>query len=132
MNSCAVWLADSAVLSCLDAAYEVADEQFKRIEDLLPEVGGRECLGKNHWKLVNVIFWILRSGAPWQDLPERYGNWKTVYDRFCRWAEDGTLEQIRRHVLDELDAEGRRLEQVQCRYHDCASEPCRLRRSHRR
>nr|WP_259119197.1 transposase [Salinibacter ruber] len=48
-----------------------------------------------------------RSGAPWRDMPERYGNWKTVYDRFRRWAEDGTLESIVRHLQGELDAEGR-------------------------
>nr|WP_272506500.1 transposase [Salinibacter ruber] len=48
-----------------------------------------------------------RSGAPWRDMPERYGNWKTAYDRFRRWAEDGTLESIVRHLQGELDAEGR-------------------------
>jgi transposase len=56
---------------------------------------------------VNGIFWVLRSGAPWRDLPERYGSWKTVYDRFRRWAEDGTLQSIVEKLQGELDAEGR-------------------------
>jgi transposase len=50
---------------------------------------------------------VLRSGAPWRDLPERYGSWKTVYDRFRRWAEDGTLQSIVDKLQGELDAEGR-------------------------
>ncbi|WP_259050083.1 transposase [Salinibacter ruber] len=48
-----------------------------------------------------------RSGAPWRNMPERHGNWKTAYDRFRRWAEDGTLESDAWHLQGELDAEGR-------------------------
>ncbi|WP_422666868.1 IS5 family transposase [Billgrantia endophytica] len=48
--------------------------------------------------MVNGIFWILRSGAKWRDLPERYSLWKTVYDRFPQWRDDGTFEA----VLDQL------------------------------
>lgn len=87
--------------------YELTDEQFERIEGALPEVDGRGRPYKDHRKVINGIFWVLRSGAPWRDLPERYGPWKTVYDRFRRWAEDGTLELIVRHLQGELDAEGR-------------------------
>ncbi|WP_259082137.1 transposase [Salinibacter ruber] len=47
-----------------------------------------------------------RSGAPWRDMPKRYGSWKTVYDRFWRWDEDGTLESAAWHLQGELDAEG--------------------------
>ena len=87
--------------------YELTDEQFQRLEPLLPEVEGRGCPYKDHRQVLNGIFWILRSGAPWRDMPKRYGSWKTVYDRFRRWAEDGTLEAIVRHLQGELDAEGR-------------------------
>mgnify|MGYP006282702627 FL=1 len=87
--------------------YELIDEQYKRIEHLLPEVEGRRCPYNDHRKVINGIFWILRSGAPWRDMPERYGRGKTVYDRFRRWAEDGTLESTLRHLQGELDAEGR-------------------------
>jgi transposase len=64
--------------------YELTDEQYERIEYLLPEVEARGCPYNDHRKVINGIFWILRSGAPWRDVPERYGNWKTVYDRFRR------------------------------------------------
>jgi transposase len=73
---------------------------------VLPEVDGRGCPFKDHRQVLNGIFWILRSGALWRDLPERYGSWKIVYDRFRRWADDGTLEAIVRHLQGELDGEG--------------------------
>ncbi|WP_423822028.1 transposase [Salinibacter ruber] len=47
-----------------------------------------------------------RSGAPWRDMPERYGSWWAAHDRFRRWAEDGTLESAAWHLQGELDAEG--------------------------
>lgn len=87
--------------------YELTDEQFDRIEGLLPTVQGRGRPFKDHRQIINGIFWVLRSGAPWRDLPKRYGSWKTVYDRFRRWAEDGTLEHIAHQLQGELDAEGR-------------------------
>ena len=86
--------------------YELTDEQFERIENALPEADGRGRPYEDHQKVINGIFWVLRSGAPWRDLPERYGSWKTVYDRFRRWAEDGTLQSIVEKLQGELDAEG--------------------------
>jgi len=86
--------------------YELTDQQFERIEDALPEVDGRGRPYEDHREIVNGIFWVLRSGAPWRDLPERYGSWKTVYDRFRRWAEDGTLQSAARKLQGELDAGG--------------------------
>jgi transposase len=88
--------------------YELTDKQFERIEEALPEVDGRGRPYKDHRKAVNGIFWGLRSEAPWRELPERYGSWKTVYDRFRRWAEDGTLQSMIVETLQgELDTEGR-------------------------
>lgn len=49
---------------------------------------------RSHRQSINGILWILNSGAPWRDLPERYGSWKTIYDRFRRWQRDGTLAKI--------------------------------------
>ena len=53
--------------------------------------------------MVNAMVWITRSGAPWRDLPERYGPWKTVYSRFRKWIEDGILDNIFRVLC--LEAE---------------------------
>lgn len=53
--------------------------------------------------MINAMVWIARSGAPWRDLPERYGSWNSVYSRFRKWIEDRILDNVFR-VLS-LDAE---------------------------
>ncbi|GGH93332.1 hypothetical protein GCM10007363_17690 [Pseudomonas fluvialis] len=56
--------------------------------------------------MLNGIFWILCSGAKWRDLPERYGPWKTVYQRFRQWRDNGTFEQVLRHLHLRLREDG--------------------------
>src|SRR5207302_8601730 len=56
--------------------------------------------------IVNGILWILHTGAPWRDLPDRYGPWETVFASFNHWREDGTWVRIATLLLDELDDRG--------------------------
>jgi putative transposase len=75
--------------------YELSDAQWRRIESLLPGKStdpGRT--GSDNRLFVNAVLWVLRSGARWQDLPERYGQWKTVHKRFTRWAKAGAWEKV--------------------------------------
>ena len=85
--------------------YELTDNEWNRITDLLPaEFTGKQGRPrKNNRVILNGIIWIARSGAPWRDLPERYGPWETVYSRFRKWIDDGILDNIFR-VL-KLEAE---------------------------
>lgn len=55
--------------------------------------------------MINAMVWIARSGAPWRDLPERYGPWKSVYSRFRKWIEDGILDNIFRVLSLEAELE---------------------------
>ncbi len=73
--------------------------------NLLPpeNTGKRGRPRKCNRTILNGMVWIARSGAPWRDLPERYGPWETVYSRFRKWIEDGILDNIFR-ILS-LDAE---------------------------
>lgn len=87
--------------------YELTEEQFALLKDLLPQNGRRGGQWKDHRTILNGIFWILHTGAQWRELPERYGNWKTVYDRFRRWQRDGTLDRILQRLQMRLDAQGR-------------------------
>ena len=76
--------------------YEISDEEWMRIKDLLTsEYTGKpgRPSGDNRTAL-NGILWIARSGAPWRDLPERYGSWSTLYDKFKRWSDAGIFEKI--------------------------------------
>ncbi len=56
--------------------------------------------------MVNAILWKLRTGAPWRDLPERYGPWKTAHERLRRWTADGTWQRILDHAIVKDDAVG--------------------------
>ena len=77
------------------ARYELSDEQWERIRELLPgKAGDPGCTAKNNRRFVNAVLWVLRSGARWSDLPERYGKWKSVHTRFSRWAKSGAWERV--------------------------------------
>jgi len=68
---------------------EITDKAWEQIAPLLPDNGRCGGQWQEHRKVVNGILWKLRTGAPWRDLPERYGPWQTCYDRFVRWRRDG-------------------------------------------
>ena len=55
---------------------------------------------RSHRQVLNGMFWILRTGAPWRDLPERFGNWNSVWRRFDRWAAKGVWERVYRALQD--------------------------------
>lgn len=57
--------------------------------------------------MLNGILWKPATGAPWRDLPDRYGNWKTVYERYRRWVADGTFDAFLTHVQVHDDSAGR-------------------------
>jgi transposase len=86
--------------------HELTDEQWELIEELFPENAHRGGQWKDHRTMVNAMLWWLRTGAPWRDLPERYGPWKSVYDRFDRWSKDGTFDRIIERLQVHLDEEG--------------------------
>jgi transposase len=85
---------------------EITDKAWERMAPLLPENGQRGGQWQDHRKVVNGILWKLRTGAPWRDLPERYGPWQTCYDRLVRWRRDGIWDRLLEHVQTKSDAVG--------------------------
>jgi transposase len=86
---------------------ELTDRQWERLKQLLPPQKprtGRPNL--DHRQVINGILWIVRTGAPWRDLPERYGKWSTVASRFYRWRKSGIWERILVQLQAEGDAQG--------------------------
>ncbi|QIO49716.1 IS5 family transposase [Rhizobium leguminosarum bv. trifolii] len=74
---------------------ELNEAQWSRIVPLLPDKSSDPCrTGVDNRTFVNGCLWIVRSGAHWQDLPERYGKWKTVHRQFSRWCHAGVWEQV--------------------------------------
>jgi len=86
---------------------ELTSAQWQRLRPLLPVQKphtGRPSL--DHRRVINGILWILRTGAPWRDMPERYGHWQTVSGRFYRWRKDGLWQRILATLQQQADARG--------------------------
>ena len=82
------------------------DDQWERIAPLLPgkvEDAGRS--GADNRRFVEAVLWIVRVGAPWRDLPEAFGNWNSVFQRFRRWVKAGVFDRIFEALSDEADFE---------------------------
>ena len=86
--------------------YELTDEQWDAIAALFPPpaMTGRPATSAR--AVLNAIFWVLRSGAPWRDLPERYGPWQTIYHRFNAWRKNGTIDKLLETLQVRLDENG--------------------------
>jgi transposase len=75
--------------------YELSDGQWAKIALLLPgKMSDPGRTGSDNRLFVNGCLWVLRSGAHWGDLPERYGRWKTLHRRFSRWCHAGVWERV--------------------------------------
>ena len=70
------------------ARYDLSDAEWRIVEPLLPPVGKGKPRHDDR-RVINGIFYALRTGSPWRDLPERYGPYTTIYNRFNRWAKKG-------------------------------------------
>lgn len=79
--------------------YELTDTEWTVVKPMLPNKP-RGVPRVDDRRLVNGIFWVLRSGAPWRDLPESYGPRTTCYNRFVRWRQAGVWD----HIMDALAA----------------------------
>lgn len=107
---------------------ELTNEQWQRIQPLLPAQKprvGRPSL--DHRTVINGILWILRTGAPWRDLPECYGKWETVSGRFYHWQKTGLWRQIltslqrQAHLEDQLNWELHQVDSSVIRAHQHAA-----------
>lgn len=86
---------------------DLTNSQWERLQPLLPPQQpktGRPA--HDHRTMLNGILWILRTGVPWRDLPERYGPWRTVASRFYRWQRAGIWNQLLAAVQAQADAAG--------------------------
>src|SRR5690348_3238886 len=86
--------------------HELTDEQFEKIEYLLPGRKGHVGVtAKDNQIFLNGVICIFKTGAPWRDLPERYGHWKNAHRRFSRGSRSGIFDQIFRILSEDADTE---------------------------
>lgn len=101
--------------------YAISDRDFDRIKDLLPGQPGK--LGRNakdNRLFIDAVLWIARTGAPWEDLPERFGKPGSVYKRFTRWGRRGVWEAVH-HALQDPDLEWLMIDSSVVRAHQHAA-----------
>ena len=88
--------------------HELTDAAWAVLEPLLPlERRRRGRPWADHRRVINGILWVLATGVPWRDAPERYGPWQTLYERFARWTGDSTWKGVRRALLAEMQRQHR-------------------------
>lgn len=102
--------------------HDISDEVWALLEPLLP--GRKGTWGGNardNRTFINAVFWILRTGAPWRDLPPDYGSWNNVNRRFCRWRDRGVWEKVLEALIDSPDYEWLMIDASHIKVHPHAS-----------
>ena len=85
---------------------ELTDAQWARIEKLVAgKKGDKGRHGDDNRLFVDAVLWIARTGSPWRDLPDEFGNWNSVFQRFRRWAKKGVWESLFKALVDNPDFE---------------------------
>ena len=95
-----------------------------RLKDRLP--GGKGKVGRpsdsaSTWRFLNGLLWLARTGAPWEDLPERYGKWQSVKRRYYRWVEQGVFDVLFAQFASDADMEWLMLDSTIIRAHQHAA-----------
>lgn len=86
--------------------HELSDAEWAIVEPLLPAPAATGRPRLDDRVIVNAIFWILGTGAPWRDLPERYPPWRTVYSRFRRWQRAGVWRRVFERLQQQSEDHG--------------------------
>jgi len=98
--------------------HELSDDAWALIEPHLPGQKGQwGGIAKDNRLFINAVFWILRTGAPWRDLPPEYGKWGTVHQRFIRWRGRRIWEKLLELLIDKPEFEWLMFDAAHCRAH---------------
>lgn len=100
--------------------YDLTDFEWRVIEPLLPNKP-RGVPRVDDRRVLNGIFWVLRSGAPWRDLPERYGPRTTCYNRFVRWRRAGVWDRLMDAITAAYDGDIQMIDSTSIRAHQQAA-----------
>lgn len=102
--------------------YGLRDEQWKRIESLLP--GREETVGvtaKDNRLFVEAVLYRYRAGIPWRDLPERFGDYRVIHTRHMRWSKSGVWQRVFEHLAADADNEYAMIDSTIVRAHQHAA-----------
>jgi len=101
----------------------MTNNEWERVKGLLPpeRTGKPGKPSSDNRTALNGILWVVRSGAPWRDLPERYGSWSTLYDRFARWSDTGVFEAVFDALAIDADMQDLSLDSTIVRAHQSSA-----------
>src|SRR5580658_1483057 len=100
----------------------MTDEEWAYFEPFLIHRGGGRP-PRNHRRVLDAVFWLMRTGAPWRDLPEEFGNWNSIFRQFRRWADSGVWDVILQALAGSgvCDATLQMIDATIIRAHHCAA-----------
>ncbi len=102
--------------------HDLSNTAWRLLEPHLPGQSGQwGGIARDNRRFLDAVFWILRTGAPWRDLPASYGDWKNTHRRFCRWRDKGIWEQLLEQLIDEPDMEWLMIDASHCKVHPHAA-----------
>ena len=103
--------------------YDVTEEQWKVLETVIVAAVGNwgGSNADDNRIFINGVFWVLRTGAPWRDMPPQYGKWGSVHKRFKRWCDNNIWEKILETVTDNPDFEWLMIDASYCKVHPHAA-----------
>ena len=102
--------------------HDISDRIWAILGPLLPgRAGNWGGVAADNRRFINAVMWILRTGAPWRDLPEDYGDWKNTHRRFCRWRDKGHWEKLLETLMDDPDFEWLMIDASHVKIHPHAS-----------
>ena len=103
--------------------HDISDEVWEILSPHLPgqsgQWGGNNA--KDNRTFINGVFWILRTGAPWRDMPPSYGKWNSIAKRYRRWCENGTWSRVLEKLSDSPDYEWLMIDASHCKAHPHAA-----------
>ncbi len=102
------------------ARYDLSEAEWRLVEPLLPPVG-KGKRREDDRRIVNGIFYVLRTGSPWADLPERYGPYTTVYNRFNRWRKAGIWDRLMDAIIAAHGGKVQMIDSTSVRVHQQAA-----------
>ncbi|MDO4708783.1 MAG: IS5 family transposase, partial [Pseudomonadota bacterium] len=102
--------------------YDLSEHHWTLLEPHLPGQRGQwGGIVKDNRLFINAVLWILRTGAPWRDLPPDYGDWKNAHRRFCRWRDSGRWEALLEYFVEQPDFEWLMMDASHCKVHPHAA-----------
>jgi len=102
--------------------HEISNADWERIKDLLPpENTGEGRPSKPNRMMFNGMLWVAKTGAPWRDLPERYGPWQTVYSRFRLWSKNDVFLKLFKQFAEDADMQDVSIDSTSCKAHQHAA-----------